>query len=185
MLCNRVLPHELNTFGRSRGAAVVAWLPVAAASGRAVLCSGCGLCRGRAQEPARVLAPLSTGTLPSTGVGGFRLPAGTVTWGWQGGVPALSLLLTQPPGQQQFVWVSTSGSSSSATPQKHEGRILLYSQSSLWAHSGWDEHTGVQCRVLHNCSGCSAETSKASLHLVYSVSVSLTASLWLTINPVL
>lgn len=58
-----------------------------------------------------------------------------------------------------FVWITTSGSSSLTTLQKHfqkhEGTIpvctLQHTQPPLeLGLPVWDEHTGFQCRVLHN-----------------------------------
>lgn len=169
---------------------VVPGLPGTAPRGRGSRVQGVG-CASRGSGTAQ-WSPLWAGApCPALrpGVCGFRAgsPGHRDPGPAREGCPGLSLLLTQPPGHQQFVWISTSGSSSLSTFRKvseHEGeRTLLYLRASL--------QLSCLCRALGcRAQSCTAATALPVLlellkHLLclQCVSVSLTASLWLKINP--
>lgn len=105
-----------------------------------------------------------------------REAAGTVSRGRQGGAAWVISAADSAPGRQQLVWISTGGSSSWTTLQKHEGRILPYTQYSEPPRSS-------VCRAGMSTPGSSAEscttgnrsaeTPRASLHLVYGVCLSV------------
>lgn len=193
MLCNRVFCHT--SWTPLEGAELLLWLPglpvpTSQPRGRESRVQGSGVGYARAEHgrlprwlPRSAQAPCPAFT---RGVGGFRAGRPRAPWPGAGreGWPGLSLLLTQPPGHQRFIWIGTSGSSSSTTLQKGGENPSGHLQDSepplssvCLTGMGTSGSSAEPC-TTGNCSGCSAETPEASLYLLYTVCLSVEQSLY-------